>query len=293
VAQPGGYKQIDIAQLLRTHKSGIARFVPKWLIRALSRLLHVDELNGFLEAHYADEPFQFIHEAGKFLELSLQVTGEERLAQYVDKRPILVANHPLGGPESLLLMELVGTYAPQAKMISRTVVMDALAPLAPVLIPIPTPEKRALAHAFKQAFAGDDPIVLFPAGYCSRPLSTGVLFDYVWFPTFVKMAKKYGRPIVPVHIDGSNSRKFYRLSSLRRHLGIKMSLESLYLIDEMFKQRGKVVAMTVGHPIDPAVLGDADTDEMWADKIRNHVYLLGKDPQAQFDPRKAPVLPLK
>ncbi|PKL20820.1 MAG: hypothetical protein CVV48_10930 [Spirochaetae bacterium HGW-Spirochaetae-4] len=291
--QQGGYKKIDIAQLLHTHKPGIARFVPKWLVRSLSRLLHVDELNGFLGAHYTDEPFQFIHEAGKFLELSLQVTGEERLAQYVDKRSILVANHPLGGPESMLLMELAGTYSPQAKMISRTVVMDALVPIAPLLIPIPTPENHALAHTFKQAFKGDDPIVLFPAGYCSRPLSNGVLFDYVWFSTFVKMAKRYGRPIVPVHIDGSNSKKFYRLSSLRRRLGIKASLESLYLIDEMFKQRGKVVAMTVGFPIDPAVLDDSETDEAWADKIRNHVYLLGKDPQAHFDPRKAPVLPLK
>jgi 1-acyl-sn-glycerol-3-phosphate acyltransferase len=292
VAQPGGFRQIDIAQLLRTHKSRIARFVPKWLIRVLSRLLHVDELNEFLGAHYTDEPFQFIHEAGKFLELSLQVIGEERLEHALGKRAIVVANHPLGGPESLLLMERVGTYSPQAKMISRTVVMDALAPIAPLLIPIPTPENHALAHTFKQAFKGDDPIVLFPAGYCSRPLSNGVLFDYVWFPTFVKMAKRYGRPIVPVHIDGSNSRKFYRLSSLRRHLGIKASLESLYLIDEMFKQRGKVITMTVGYPIDPAVLDDAETDERWADKIRNHVLLLGKDPQVAFDPRREPVLPL-
>ncbi len=233
------------------------------------------------------------HEAGKFLQLSLQVTGEEHLVQYVDKQSILVANHPLGGPESLLLMEIAGTYPPQAKMISRTVVADALVPLAPLLIPIPTPENRALAHTSKQVFAGDEPIVSFPAGYSSRPLSNGVLSDYVWFPTFMKMAKRHGRPIVPVHIDGSNSRKFYRLGSLGRRLGIKASLESLYLPDEMFKQRGKVVAMTVGYPIDPAVLDDSATDENWTDKIRNHVHLLGKDPQARFDPRKAPILPLR
>ncbi|MGE0073852.1 MAG: hypothetical protein AB7S52_01340 [Sphaerochaetaceae bacterium] len=87
--QQGGYKKIDIAQLLHTHKPGIARFVPKWLVRSLSRLLHVDELNGFLGAHYTDEPFQFIHEADK-IRSHVYLLGKDPQAHFDPRKaPVL------------------------------------------------------------------------------------------------------------------------------------------------------------------------------------------------------------
>jgi len=90
-----------------------------------------------------------------------------------------------------------------------------------------------------------------------------------------------------------NSRKFYRLSGLRRGLGIKASIESLYLVDEMVKQRGKSLTMTIGMPIAPEALDRSVTDQDWADRVRQYVYELGRNPALCFDPGLPATLPLR
>jgi len=161
-----------------------------------------------------------------------------------------------------------------------------------LLAPVPQSNGRAFPKALLQAFANDQPLLLFPAGYCSRPLSFGEVYDFVWFKTFTKVAHKYGRPIIPVHIDGANSRRFYRLSALRRFFHIKPSLESVYLVDEMVQQRGRKLTMTIGQLIEPELLTCDVPDQEWTDRIRQYVYQLGCDPDLGFDPTIPATLPL-
>ena len=188
-------------------------------------------------------------------------------------------------------MEVVANESSEVRMVTKSVI-TALQPLEPILTPIPKRGLRSACEEFKHDFEGDYPIVMFPAGYCSRPLSSGHLFDFQWYPTFLKMARRTKRPIVPIHIDGENSQRFYRLSSLRRRLRIKTSLESLLLPDEMFHQRGKVVTLSVGQLIHPEQLSRETSDWHWADVIRNYVYTLGNQSQLSFNPQAIPVLPL-
>jgi 1-acyl-sn-glycerol-3-phosphate acyltransferase len=77
----------------------------------------------------------------------------------------------------------------------------------------------------------------------------GVIKDLEWKRTFVTYAKTTGHPIIPIHIEGKLSRFFYGLHRLRTWLGIKTTLEMLYLADELYKQRGKKIVFTVGDPI--------------------------------------------
>lgn len=286
-----GYRRIELGKLLKEYKPSAARWVPRWLIRSLERLLHLDEINDLLAGHFADEPMEFVHAVNSFLGISMEMYGEDRLVSSIHDRPIFVANHPLGGPESLVLLEAVGKLGADVRMVAKSV-LTAVKPLAPLLTPIPTRAVRSSCDDFKSDFSSDIPIVMFPAGYCSRPLSNGDIFDYQWFPTCVKMARRTGRPIIPIHIAGENSKRFYRWSALRRRLGIKTSLESLLLPDEMFKQKGKVVRLTVGNRIDTRLLTDANSDWYWADVLRNHVFALGKSPDVPFDPEAKPMLPL-
>ncbi|WP_422478118.1 hypothetical protein [Pleomorphochaeta sp. DL1XJH-081] len=289
---PVPFRRIELRALLQEHKGTIAKFVPRWLLMSLERLLHLQEINDLLEKHFGDDPLTFIRSVNELFQLSPVIHGKDRLVSSLDKRPIIVANHPLGGPESLVLMEVVGNVTNDVRMVAKEV-LTALKPLAPVLTPIPNPKKRQSCAAFKRDFATDIPIIVFPAGYCSRPLSNGTLFDYQWYPTFVKMARRSGRPILPIHIDGENSKRFYRLSSLRRNLHVKTSLESLFLPDEMFRQRGKVITLTVGELIQTELLPQTKSDWHWADMIRNHVFALGSSLDMVFDPHATAILPLK
>jgi putative hemolysin len=87
-------------------------------------------------------------------------------------------------------------------------------------------------------FNSDKAICIFPAGLVSRK-QQGVIKDLEWKRTFVTYAKTTGHPIIPIHIEGKLSRFFYGLHRLRTWLGIKTTLEMLYLADELYKQRAR------------------------------------------------------
>lgn len=291
IPNTSGFTRIDIGNLLKSHFPKISPFVPRWTIRNLERLLHIGEINDFLEAHFQDDPREFVRQCVLYFELTGTVRGQQYLEDAASNRPVIVANHPLGGPESLVLMDVLASYAPEVRMVTKGIIGE-IKPLQPLLVPIPKKHDRSSVERFKTAFASDHPIIIFPAGYCSRVLSNGEIFDFAWHPTFVKMARKFDRPVLPVHISGANSKKFYRISAWRRALHIKTSLESLYLPDEMYKQRGNSLVLTFGHPITPDALVHDIPDNSLADRIRNHVFRLGKMPSACFDCDVEPLLPL-
>ncbi|HAE21029.1 MAG TPA: hypothetical protein DCG47_01725 [Spirochaetaceae bacterium] len=287
-----GFTRIDIAELLRRYKPTLARWLPKGIVSALGKLVHIELINDFLEEHFEDEPTEFLKSAAAWMDIELAMLHAERLRDSLCQRPIVVANHPLGGPESVLLMHEIAKTRPDLRMVSQELLLK-LKPLAPLLAPIPRQNGRAYSGALMEAFQSERPLLLFPAGYCSRPLSFGAVYDFAWQKMFVKVARKHGRPIVPIHISGMNSNKFYRLSALRRGLGIKASLESLCLVDEMVAQRGGSLTMTIGTPIAPEMLDQAIADQEWADRIRQYVYGLGRDSALGFDPGLPATLPLR
>ena len=285
------FTKIDMAKILRTRAPKGAPFVPRWVITKLERLLHLEQINDFMERHYHDQPLEFVRQCVEYLELKAEIENEEHLERLDAKRPIIVANHPLGGPESLVLMDALIPHGSDIRMVAKGIIGE-IKPLKPILVPIPTSRDHDSISRFKKVFSGGATIVIFPAGYCSRPLSNGILFDYGWHSTFVKMARRFGRPLIPVHISGSNSKRFYRLSTWRRRLGIKASLESILLPDEMYRQQGNTIRLAIGRSIDPNVFDPQVPDTVWAERVRSHVFHLGNDRNTLFEPTAEPLLPI-
>ena len=283
--------RVDIEKLLESQAPRLAPCIPRWVVRSLERLLHIEQINDFMEDHYDDEPMEFVHQCVAYFELKTEIENEDSLKQIDAKRPIIVANHPLGGPESLVLIDALSSYSRDISMVAKGIIGE-IKPLKPILVPIPTRGDPASVSRFRDAFSGDAPVIIFPAGYCSRPLSNGILFDFGWHSTFVKMARKFDRPLLPIHISGANSKRFYRMSTWRRRLRIRTSLESILLPDEMYRQQGKTVRLTVGNMIAPKVFDATVSDSVWADRVRSHVYRLGSEHDTIFDPAAKPVLPL-
>jgi putative hemolysin len=92
---------------------------------------------------------------------------------------------------------------------------------------------------------------------------------------------------VPVHISGRNSALFYFIWRARTLLGIKPNLEMFLLVDELFKQRGTTIMLTIGQPLAPTVFDRSRTDAEWAEALRLHVQTLGTDPNALFTVEEA------
>ena len=117
----------------------------------------------------------------------------------------------------------------------------------------------------------DEAVGFFPAGMVSRK-QKGLIRDLEWKKSFVTQAIDHKRQIVPVFIEGENSKFFYRFANFRKMIGIKGNLEMLLLPDEMFKQRGHTIKVHFGKAFDSAILDRRMSHKAWAAHIKQYVY---------------------
>jgi hypothetical protein len=59
-------------------------------------------------------------------------------------------------------------------------------------------------------------------------------------------------------------------------LGIKANIEMLYLVNEMFKQKGKSITVIIGEPIPYTTFDSSKSPAEWAKWVKAIVYGLGK-----------------
>ena len=67
----------------------------------------------------------------------------------------------------------------------------------------------------------------------------GKIQDLPWLKSFVKMSRDTGRDIVPVHFEGENSKRFYRVASWQKKLGLKFNFAMMLLPSEMYRSKGR------------------------------------------------------
>lgn len=274
-------KQIDLDELIAGKNPRLAKKMPGFVKACLRRILHLKEINEFLAEHHQDRGLVFAEAGMKFVDLKLQVIGEEYLADA--RRPLLVSNHPLGGLDGVALLTLVGRYHGTVKLLVNDFLM-AIENLQELFVPV---NKHGSSRRYKQqldeAIASDDPLLIFPAGLCSRKLPYGI-YDLEWNKSFVKMARESRRPVIPIYVAGKNSNFFYNLARFRHRLGIKGNFEMLFLVNEMMKQQHLSMAVVVGEPIDSTLFTPRYDDWIWARRLREFVYSMSDSKTAAFDP---------
>ena len=106
--------------------------------------------------------------------------------------------------------------------------------------------------------------------------------DLEWKTTFITKAKRFKRDIVPTHIDGSNTNFFYNLARLRKKVGLKVNIEMLYLVDELYKQAGKTLVFTFGEKVPYTFLDNRYNKAEWAELMRQYTYKLGAGLEDSF-----------
>ncbi len=147
-------------------------------------------------------------------------------------------------------------------------------------------------RSLKEAINEKRSLLIYPAGFCSRKLSFKDVFDYEWKPSFVKIAKKNNMPIQIFFTDGQLTARMHRWTKFRQIFHIKMTIETMYPVDEMFRMKGKTLRIVVGDTIDPARLDDSVSNIEWAARLRQYCYELKSNPMAKFDYSKPATLPL-
>jgi putative hemolysin len=263
--------RIDVRELIAGKNPALARRAPRLLIRTFEKILHIKEINAILADAGDSTGAAFLARALDEFGAELKISGEEHL-EGLD-RPVLVSNHPLGGMDGMALLVLLARHYPDIRALVNDFLL-AIPNLRDIFVPVnKLGSNRAHQELYRELFASDAAILHFPAGLCSRRKG-GRLRDLAWNRSYVRLARDNRRPIVPVFFFGENRRFFYRLANLRRWFGISFNIEMMFLVDEMFRQRGRILEARIGKPIRSDELGARGISE-WNDLIRRRVYALG------------------
>jgi putative hemolysin len=273
-------KTIDLENVIKAKNPKLLKVLPRFIIRYLKRVIHQDEVNAAIARNVDKYGLDFVYAILDEFKVNVKVINEDNIPN--DGRYIIASNHPLGGLDGMALISAVGKKRKDIIFPVNDILMN-LKNLAPLFIPINKHGRNTEnIELFEKTFASNNMILYFPAGLCSRKQKNGKILDLEWKKTFISRAKQYQRNILPVHINGKNSNFFYNLSNFRKFIGIKANIEMLYLVDEMYKQRGKDIIITFGKPIPFETFDKRLNDIKWASKLKDYVYSLGTENKEDF-----------
>lgn len=272
--------QFDIRTVLK--QKAPKAHVPGFLIRYLERIAHIKQMNAFLRKYPDVKNYDFIRLVlDEELGCSASIDGIENIP--TDGKPLIFAsNHPLGGLDGMIIAQMIhesrssrGDSRP-LKVIVNDLLMF-MEPLAGLWAPVNkvgrlTKEQAQQQHALWES---ETDVLTFPAGICSRLQRIDgkwQIQDFEWQKNFIQRAREYQRDIVPIYFEGRNSKFFYTLAYIRKLLHIKLNIEMLYLVDEMYGAHGKHFKVHVLPPISYTSLDTSKSPKEWAEYIKQIVY---------------------
>ena len=272
--------QFDIRTVLK--QKAPKAHVPGFLIRYLERIAHIKQMNAFLRKYPDVKNYDFIRLVlDEELGCSASIDGIENIP--TDGKPLIFAsNHPLGGLDGMIIAQMIhesrssrGDSRP-LKVIVNDLLMF-MEPLAGLWAPVNkvgrlTKEQAQQQHALWES---ETDVLTFPAGICSRLQrieGKWQIQDFEWQKNFIQRAREYQRDIVPIYFEGRNSKFFYTLAYIRKLLHIKLNIEMLYLVDEMYGAHGKHFKVHVLPPISYTSIDTPKSPKEWAAYIKQIVY---------------------
>lgn len=269
-------KTIDIDKILASKMGDRAKFVPKFLVRWLKRIIHEDEVNRFLWESRDKSGTEWLTECVRYLDMDIKIEGIENLPDKNDgKLYTFVSNHPLGGQDGVALGSIIGKhYDGKFRYLVNDLLLN-LPGLAPVSIGINKTGKqsRDFPRMVEAGFQSNNHMLMFPAGLNSRKIN-GVIHDLPWKKTFISKSVEYQRDVVPIYFSGRNSERFYRIANWQKKLGLKINIAMLFLVDEMYRNVHKSFTVKIGKPIPWQTFDKSKTPMEWAKFVEDKVYEL-------------------
>ena len=251
--------------------------LPRFAVNFFKRRIHQDEINDCImhAEHYKGAGF--FDEALKYVDITFQIRGEENLDP--DKKYLFAGNHPLGGPEALIIGSVFRRIYGDGFKVPVNHLLANLKPLNEFFVPVRvygSNRNRELGEQIADMFRSDYQVLVFPAGMCARKIK-GKVTEMPWKKMFITQSRKFERDVVPIHISGFNSRRFFFFTKLSTFLKLKFNLGMIFLVDELFNKKGQEFVVTFGKPVPYTTFDKAKTDLQWAAEIKDQVEALSKD----------------
>lgn len=243
---------------------------------ALERVLAIDKINHiyFSTAERMEPERHFADRILTTMSVSYDVAGDD-LARIPQSGPVVVvANHPFGGLEGLMLGSLLKGVRPDVKLMANFL-LERIPDLRDFFIFVDPFGRQASAKAnikpLKETIAwlrGGGALGVFPAGEVSHlQFRKGGIADPAWSPTIARIIKKTGAPVLPVYFVGTNSLMFQLLGLVHPRL------RTMMLPKEFINKKNQTIHVRIGNLIPFKKLADLKDDDVM-DYIRLRTYHL-------------------
>lgn len=271
----------DLIKITGLSKLGILKNPIASSIMGITKL---GKLNKFYDSVKKNNGTAFFEAFLKELNVKY-VAFEEDLAKIPKTGPfILVANHPLGAIDGILMCKILTDIRPDFKIMGNFL-LQKIDPMKDYVIPVNPFETRKDAyssiHGMRETLKhlqNGGCIGIFPAGEVSnKNNSTNEILDKDWEIPALKLIKKAKVPVVPMYFHAKNSRIFYSLSKLHP------DLQTLMLPSEMLKKQDKPVRIRIGRPVSPKIQEEYESVAEFGDFLRKKVYMM----KSYYDRRKS------
>lgn len=277
--------KIDIEQVIRNKNPNLLRVIPGFLLQYIKKIIHQNDVNDFIKRKGDKVSFDFVDEIITEFKAKVTYTGLEYIPE--TGGAIIASNHPLGGLDAIALLQVLSHKRKDIKFIVNDVLLS-IKNLNDLFIGVNKHGKNTtdVLNLIDSYYEKDGLVLIFPSGLVSRKQSGGVISDLTWKKSFIVKARKFNRMIIPVHIGGKNTNFFYNFARFREKIGIKANIEMFYLMDEMYKQKGKEVPIMIGKPILPSQFNNKYADQDWAQMVKQHIYKMREtnNPELPFNP---------
>lgn len=188
---------------------------------------------------------------------------------------VVVSNHPYGGIDAIMLLELLANQRKDARIMANHLLMH-VPKAAPYLIPVDPfggPDARrsnlsSMRDALKHLRNGGI-LAVFPSGTVAHfHWSKRGVVDPDWSPHVATLIRKSGATVLPIFFPGRNSVAF-QVAGLVHPL-----FRTALIPGETVKRRGQTVNVRIGQPIPYSNLTGFDSDDQLIRFLRLHTYLL-------------------
>lgn len=225
-------------------------FGGEFFARFLMYLLRFQKLNKIYSKIHQKSGLEFIDEVIKVLELKVEF-DENELKRIPSTGPVIVvANHPLGGLDGLLLIKLVSSIRSDVKILAGQL-LKKIEPVSNYCIEInPFDVSQTVEESpfsgLKESMAhlkNGGVLCIFPAGETSTYDASNVVSDKIWRYPVIKFIKKMDAPVIPVLFQSNNSRLFKIISN------IHPALKNVRLPSELFGKKYRNIRIRIGNQI--------------------------------------------
>lgn len=245
---PYDKRKLSYASTFTDPKKILAIRTLEWLTGKVTLLRRIRKF----EKAGVKEGLEFWSQALKEMGIELQTPAEQ-----VDNIPatgplIVVANHPHGMVDGMVMAELIARKRGDFLILTRSL-LSGVKEISKYMLPVPFPheensfaESLAMRKKAMEHLNNGGVIILFPAGeVASSQAFFGPAIESEWNPFTAKMIQRSGAEVLPIFFPGQNSR-LYQIANK-----ISATMRQGLLLHEVVHSLNKPQAPVVGTTLDP------------------------------------------